>query len=1090
MIQNLKDNDIVSDNYYGIYCVLKNIILRGTPTPPSQFLRQRLGNLDVNNDCKHVLISDDLPVWVNTIKGEEKTGDNPALHFFNELIPKYFGKYVFVKQLMLPEVPILDIIPNANLEFYDQVVDFYIPQAKLVIEIDGSQHKEEVQKAKDDQRDALFYKYGIYTVRIDTAYINYESNNLSQKIKEIIDVLDKSPEIQVYKRAYEVNEKTDSELLQISYDIVIRFEILIISLLQKNSIKITDNSWRFVLLYADENLEYLFKIAIEDLFLWLAHLCKLRKIHYNTPSIVIGSVEDPLNEAISVDFSMFKRWTDEAELSQNQNTIYVRNDYFDNNDYFQISTSDSIQYDLVIEGEKSDVDSLLFILKNVFGFDEFRDGQLPILVNILRKIDTIGILPTGSGKSLCYQFAAILQPCISFVICPILALIYDQKENLDRKGITRTNYITSDLKGYEKDNIIKDFKSGKYLFLWISPERFQVQNFRDSLRDLNITRNFAIAVIDEVHCLSEWGHDFRTSYLTLVKTIREYCPEASLLGLTATASQFVLNDLKNEFEIDSSNIKTTSSMNRSELNFHLVIVNKESKYNELLGVLKNLEQKLGGNLFNIEGENTKCGLIFTVNKGSKDGCINLAQELSKSFNQTIKAYHGELGREKKVVQEEYKLNEFPLLVATKAFGMGVDKGNIRYTIHYSLPWSIEAFYQEAGRAGRDRANADCYILYKQETCDPQIIDEIFDLNTDMENLDQLCENLSNDLNKIMFLWKQNNKGIKRDLEVMIWVMQNLFVGSSSVIVCNDTFKKSEVEKAIYRLGILGLINDWTIEDWGETTAKIKVSLNNYSVETVKDSLFAYIRRYDPEFSETSSHSKHVEYIEILNDNTLKPYVRLMKVLLKWSYDNIVYQRRQTIKNMKDLCDNFSGNDYLRKYIDNYFRFSDRTILLDQVAYSPKEYKNWFEAFYEYRDIDNLRKAKFPITRAGAESLIPTIQRYLESYRYNTGLNYISGMARLLCDEFEHSDGLPRLEEAFNNIEGFSSQDYDEIITQTLEIGKQADERNRELLGEFLLRRNPKRAKQIYKAIKDSSSLLHMLSDSVEKLNKFKENILW
>jgi ATP-dependent DNA helicase RecQ len=204
VIQNIKDNDIVSDAYYGIYCVLKNILLRGTTTPPSQFLIQTLGTFEVKNEYKYVLISDDFPVWVNTIKGEERAGDNPALHFYNELIPIYFGDYAFVKQLMLPEVPISDIIPNANLEFYDQIVDFYIPQAKLVIEIDGSQHKEEVQKAKDKQRDALFYKHGINTVRIDTAYINYEINNFSRKINEIIEVFENSPEIQVYKRAYEV----------------------------------------------------------------------------------------------------------------------------------------------------------------------------------------------------------------------------------------------------------------------------------------------------------------------------------------------------------------------------------------------------------------------------------------------------------------------------------------------------------------------------------------------------------------------------------------------------------------------------------------------------------------------------------------------------------------------------------------------------------------------------------------------------------------------------------------------------------------------------------------------------------------------
>ncbi|WP_309245198.1 DEAD/DEAH box helicase [Clostridium sp. CF012] len=201
------------------------------------------------------------------------------------------------------------------------------------------------------------------------------------------------------------------------------------------------------------------------------------------------------------------------------------------------------KYNIIQDGEDSDIPALKFLLKNIFRYDDFSHAQLPIITNTLRGKDTIGLLPTGGEKSLCYQFAALLQPCISFVVVPIKSLMYDQKENLDSKFITKTNFISSDQKAEEKNVIGKAFSKGKYFFIWISPERFQIKEFRQYLTVLNEEQTIALAVIGEVHCLSEWVHDFRTSYLNLCKTIEKYCPSTNLLGLTATASLNVLKDI-------------------------------------------------------------------------------------------------------------------------------------------------------------------------------------------------------------------------------------------------------------------------------------------------------------------------------------------------------------------------------------------------------------------------------------------------------------------------------------------------------------------------------------------------------------------
>ncbi len=1086
VFQNL-DGSNVNSAYFGFFCVLKNIIQRGNPAKPSMYLKKELGGIE-SEEQNVWLISNDSSTWVNLIKGYEETDDNPAYEFFNKIIPDYIKNYSFIQRLLLPEALVDDIVPPVNNGYYDQRVDFYLPQAKLVIEIDGIQHKDKLQSIKDIERDDYLRKHNNKVVRITAKSIKLRDAELNLKIEEIVSILEKSEEISRYKKSIE-NGYTESEMLRIRFDIVIRFQLLLLSLMQKSRISLEDFEWKFSLCNANEKLTQLFRLAIEDNFIWLEHLCKLQKLSFKRPKIFIKkhNKSEPL-DYIVIDFSIFKRWTDEADL--NKDVIYVRNDYYDNKDYFQVSTTDSMKYELLVEGKDSDLPSLLFFLKNIFGFDDFRDGQIPIIVNTMRRMDTIGILPTGTGKSLCYQFCALLQPCINFVVCPILSLMYDQKENLDKVGITRTNFITSDASGEEKVEVLRSFRNSKYFFVWISPERFQSQVFRESLQAINRERNFALAVIDEVHCLSEWGHDFRTSYLTLVKTIRDYCPEARLLGLTATASQFVLNDLQKEFEIDSLNIKTTTKMNRDELTFHVVKIDEKNKYEELKFLLEEINKKYNNSAFNLNGEDTKSGLVFTINKGSKDGCINVANRLSKDFKIDVKSYYGNLGNLKRVTQEEYKANKYPLLVATKAFGMGVDKSNIRYTIHFGLPWSIEAFYQEAGRAGRDRKDADCYIIYKPENCNSIVIDSIFDIKTEVSHLGSLCANLKNDLSHIMFLWMQNNRGIDRDLEVMRWVMNDLVLGKTDLVKCSKKYPKAEVEKAIYKSSILGLINDWTIEEWGDNNAKIRVFRNSYTLESIRNSLFNYIRRYDPEFPDNDEEGRYSSYFKILNDEKLKLFTRYMKLLLQWSYDNIVYQRRQTIKNMKDICDNYIDSNHLKEYIGNYFRFSDKTLILDQIAYKPDEYTKWFDLLYEYREINSKRRVKTVISQSGAESLMPSLQRYLESYRYNTGLNFISGMIRLLCDKFNDTDGKLRLEDAFSQISNYQKKDFEEIYKSTLDIGKSANEKNREILGEFLMNRYPQYARQTYEELKDKSSLFIILNNSLKKLGKFKEAIRW
>ena len=233
----------------------------------------------------------------------------------------------------------------------------------------------------------------------------------------------------------------------------------------------------------------------------------------------------------------------------------------------------------------------LFLLWNIFlQTDEsleyetlkFREGQLSIISNALAKNDTIGLLPTGSGKSVCYQLSAILQPAISFVVCPIKSLMFDQKIDLDSVLFTRVNHISSSDDSEDKKKIQNEFGQGKYFFIFISPERFQLKTFRQYFSSVNEKFNIAYAVIDEVHCLSEWGHDFRTSYLNLSNTIQRHCTKFNFIGLTATASINVLKDIQIEFGIKQENVKTPANYTRSELEF-IVIDDNNDKFEAKIG---------------------------------------------------------------------------------------------------------------------------------------------------------------------------------------------------------------------------------------------------------------------------------------------------------------------------------------------------------------------------------------------------------------------------------------------------------------------------------------------------------------------------
>ena len=1142
VIGNLDRFELLKDDPdYPVFCVVRNILTRGRRIRLSEHLRNTLSfHQDLaENDRYLPLVSSAVPEWHSIIQGDPESGDNPAMQFYYDLIPKWLGEAKVIQQLMIPENPLIDIVPDDH-ELACQRVDFYLPQAHLIIEVDGSQHDEDVHSIRDQQRDDAAQKRNIQTVRIPARAIRENSLELNAAIKKIYHQIQKywktddpnsaERSIQNHARMFG-SPYTDPQMrLQLLKTAIMRWQILLLACLMRGVISLNEPKITFCVQCNDfSDVDFIkdaLRLAADDLSIWIGKVKSLLRKEHRFPDIDIiepDSENTTTCRILAVDFSLLQRW--DERLEADLDVITVRSDYDDDISHYQIACAPLICYDLNVDESttENDIASLEFFIRNLFNDEQirnFRDGQLPIIASALSRRDTIGILPTGAGKSLCYQLCTLLQPGVTIIVDPIKSLMVDQHRSVSEKlQVDRAAYINSSQGPEERARIQRQFNQGQFQFLWITPERLLIPAYRSSLSELFRQFTLAYAVIDEVHCMSEWGHDFRTSYLTLVRSIRSYLFNPCLIGLTATASTFVYKDLLSEFDIQSDQVKTPISFSREELNFSVRTVLPNESSEQLL--INFLEDKKSTGIFNQEGEKyLQGGLVFTqIKKNSRfrKGCRHLAPLLAQKLNMPVESFasadrdsagHGD-ERQNYETQQRFLADQLGLVVATKAFGMGIDKPNIRFVVHDGIPGSLDSLYQEAGRAGRDRRTAECIILYTRDNLTPEERAVLFGLNSTISEIRKVRARVSekSDLNTILFFLLDNNRGTDFDLRMMQLVYRKhimideplisardyhdqiccLAIAQEEEIHPLDEYGKTRIrdylssfsilQKAVYRLSILGLVHDWLVEAWGDKSGIIRISKEGCSdnLEQVSESFTTYVRRYEPDFVA----EKYIESLDLETLPDVNPIEQYFHGLLRWTEENIVYSRRQGIKNIIELCDNYSDPVSFRRRIEAYFRIAEVQPKLNYIADNSSTSSYWIEPFY---GTDHA----YSQTISPPEKLVEistALQRMLEDYRYHTGLNFVSGLNRFLLDDFAHPDGRERLASAFDRIRGFNRVQQIQILNDLLATIRAHQERNGSIsrkaceeMGELLCGnyQNISEQTQIYKCLRDQASLYQIL----------------
>lgn len=700
-------------------------------------------------------------------------------------------------------------------------------------------------------------------------------------------------------------------------------------------------------------------------------------------------------------------------------------------------------------------DVLRFLLGYIFGFDVFRENQIDGILRGLMRQDSIILLPTGSGKSVIFQLLSLITPGMAIVVSPIISLIEDQIINLYNKGFDRVTGISSAMDKNEKNTVIEGITKGQFIISYVSPERFQNAEFIKSIQYYTNTNIISVIAIDEAHCVSEWGHDFRTAYLGLAQTCRRICKTGievpPLLALTGTASASVLRDMQHDLGIiEDEAVIQPKSFDRPEIIYRVYNTKSDDKLRVLKDIIKNklpTEFKDSFESFyqTDRGEDTNCGLIFCQNANGSFGLLasekqvitgrlGVGDAMENIFPRKVGLYSGsspkrlilsedEWVEQKRLYATKLKNNELSVMVCTKAFGMGIDKPNIRWIIHYGTSGSLESYYQEAGRAARDKKTAYAYLILSDDF--PELNQRILNPSStnveDIETLDKLKgEWKGDDISRSLFFHTKTFSGINKEVgwvrsvlemcKARTWENQRFYVPFS--------INKNEIEKAIYRLNLLGFFKSYSVEYQSFGSGRFVIEGEKFERDQIIDNYIEYIRAYqdNDEYADVARKVLLSAIEDVANDEEF--VIKVVETLLKeFTYKVVEEGRRRATLNMLEAA---KAAAICKSDAEADAEFRRRLL-----AYLSTDMKNASKKSARLRDIINkatdislLNKVIRSLnTKQKRENLMGESDRLLEAYPQHYGLHYIKTAIYMDLGDYL------RLMESFKTLMRFGEQNY-------------------------------------------------------------------
>jgi len=885
------------------------------------------------------------------------------------------------------QMPLAALCPGGSEETRSQRVDFlfsFLDRPPVVVEIDGDQHKDRHAVDTDRERDQLLEQYGCRVIRIPTREV------LAAKGPAVTRLMGELESVE----SVAAGELSQAALWLLAGRHAMQIQSVVLHAFRdghlsgsggaKIGLAITSPS-----IHSSLNLDAIAKAAISDLNSLLKEVCD-----------ALGVPAPPTLAFVAKGKADFRIAFADSPAA----AAIVRNAYL---------PFDVVQQTLIAGSfapQRVGRDGTEQLFSRVFGHDAFREGQFESIERVVCGRDAIVLLPTGAGKSAIYQLAGLLRPGLTLVVSPLISLIEDQVANLRLQGVDRAVGISSRSEEPVED-LLHLLGKSQYWLCYVAPERLQMSDFRDRLRQLTTATPVSLVAVDEVHCVSEWGHDFRPSYLNLAKAAREYCAHGNvpppIIGLTGTASRSVLKDVQRSLEIHgASAVITPQTFDRPELTFEVHKCSSREKPTVLLGVLQKLPQTFRvpqARFFQPHKEKTCAGLIFCVHVNGPFGVMEVAQWVEQNLQIPVEPYGSTTPRGRNAQSwaahlrqctHDFKRNTLPLMVCTTAFGMGIDKPNIRYSIHYNLPKSIESFYQEAGRTGRNRDKARCAIIWSVD--DEHRADRLLSPDSSRDDVATIVEQAgfagADDVLRNLFFHKDAFTGEDGDILAAARLVHEIGIDGSTgrATVRFDSLRNAQanvesekaVEQAIQRLVTVGALSDYT-RDYARRT--FTVHRSGASKPDLIRCLSAYVSTYQKQRAD--------EVEEAARDCSELPYdafvEKLVAQLVSFVYEVVERGRRQALSEMLRAVRRARTSSKLREDILRYLERSRFTDMLEPLLEQEDAGVSAVAGI--------LREVASPLDAA---ELRAQCARLLNDYPDQPSLRFLLAAAEAACEDAE------------------------------------------------------------------------------------------